>query len=51
MLKEEKKNLKIEEKSPSEQKQRSPTENDHFKDIQTAMDRLKALTDLKMENN
>ena len=50
VLKEEKKNLKIEEKSPSEQKQRSPTENDNFKDIQTAVDRLKALTDLKMEN-
>ena len=50
MLKEEKKNLKIEETSPSEQKQRSPTENDNFKDIQTAVDRLKALTDLKMEN-
>lgn len=48
--KEEKKNLKVEEKSPSENKQKSTNQNDAFKDIQTAVDRLKALKDLKMEN-
>lgn len=48
--KEEKRNLKVEEKSPSENKQKSTNQNDAFKDIQTAVDRLKALKDLKMEN-
>ncbi|XP_061175428.1 WD repeat and FYVE domain-containing protein 3-like isoform X2 [Saccostrea echinata] len=47
--KEEKKNLKVEEKSPTE-KQKSPNQHDAFKDIQTAADRLKALKDLKMES-
>lgn len=31
-------------------KQKSTNQNDAFKDIQTAVDRLKALKDLKMEN-
>ncbi|XP_056017801.1 WD repeat and FYVE domain-containing protein 3-like isoform X2 [Ostrea edulis] len=50
VLKEEKKNLKVEEKGPSENKEKSINQNDAYKDIQTAVDRLKAFKDLRVEN-
>jgi hypothetical protein len=50
VLKEEKKNLRVEEKGPAENKENSTNQNDVYKDIQMVVDRLKAFKDPNMEN-